>query len=592
MLSYHLEGGNFAFRHLIAFKTRGAGGVGEKQLAKIKLLTVLAPLFYVVIAEFLRNVYLEPRLTGAQVRLVVFVSTLAGAMIFSELVFGLIQRMQGLLDRERERIEGIFHHTSDAVVLLDDHDRVVAMNPAGFHLTGCTSESIRTGAITAARLFADVPERSDVPWWQMARQGRNVPYFEAVLRSADGRTVSVTGSATGIPAPEGGTQVALIMRDISEKKALEAEVARRHRQAEGLYSIGIDLASLGDLEDSLKDVLRNVREILGARWASWAFIDEGTGDLFWKYRDADGEDGDSSGVAEAMAAQAVAERRPLVDTRDGLTVIAVPVIQRGRTFGALVVGADRSRVAESDTLFLSSVATQAAVALENRDLYARGQSQAILEERERVAKEMHDGFGQTLTYLTAMVATMEQLLRRGKVDEALARLAETREMLREAHQEVRVAIFNLRQRPSEEDFVAQVKGILDQFGRQSGIETDLVADVRGVVPLPFEKSIQVLRVIQEALANVRKHAGATRAVVTIGQQGGALEVAVSDNGCGFDPATVTDAGQHFGLHIMKERSQEVGGQLDIESAPGRGTTVRLRVPLRRWAQRLTEAEVG
>ncbi len=569
--------------------------MGEKQLAKIKLLTILAPVAYVVVAESVRNIYLEERLTPAQVKLTVLVSTMVAAMIFSELVFGLIQRLQGLLDRERRRIEAIFHHTSDAVVLLDDHDRVVAMNPAGYRLTGWEPEAVGSGALHVAQLFEELAGRPDPPWWTLARQGQKVPYFEATVRSADGRAVSVTGSATGIPAPEGGTQVALIMRDISEKKALEAEVARRHRQAEGLYDIGLELASLGDLEENLKEVLRKVREILGARWASWAFIEEDTGALFWKYRDgaaSEGEDGAPAGMAEDLAVQAVAEQRPVIATPNGQTVVAVPLIQRGRTFGALVVGGAGAPVAQSDVLFLSSVATQAAVSLENRELYARGQSQAILEERDRVAKEMHDGFGQTLTYLTAMVATMEQLLLRGKVEEALSRLTEAREMLRQAHQEVRMAIFNLRQRPSGDDFVAQVRGLLEQFGRQASLRTELVSEVKGTVSLPFEKSIQVMRVIQEALANVRKHAAATKVVVSIAHRDGALEVAVADDGCGFIPDAAAQSGQHFGLHIMKERSQEVGGQLDIESAPGQGTTVRLRVPLGRWVQRPAPAEAG
>lgn len=568
--------------------------MGERQLAKIKLLTILAPVAYVVVAESLRNVYLEPRFTPVQVKLTVFVSTMVAAMIFSELVFALIQRLQGLLDRERRRIEAIFHHTSDAVVLLDDHDRVVAMNPAGYRLTGL-QQPAGQAALRASDLFADLAGQPDPSWWGRARRGQKIPYFEAAVRTADGRVVPVTGSAAGIPAPEGGTQVALIMRDISEKKALEAEVARRHRQAEGLYDIGLELAALGDLEENLRQVLRKVREILGARWASWALMEEDTGALFWKHHD--GEVGESpgagrAGVAEDLAARAVAERRPVIAADGGEPVVAVPLVQRGRTFGALVVGGLHAPLAQSDVLFLSSVGTQAAVSLENRELYARGQSQAILEERDRVAKEMHDGFGQTLTYLTAMVATMEQLLLRGKVEEALSRLTEAREMLRQAHQEVRMAIFNLRQRPSEEDFVAQVRSLLEQFGRQTGLKTEVESEVQGVVSLPFEKSIQVMRVIQEALANVRKHAAASKVVVRVAHRDGVLDVAVTDDGRGFSPEAAAEAGHHFGLHIMKERSQEVGGELDIRSAPGQGTTVRLRVPLGRWVQRPEPPDAG
>lgn len=560
--------------------------MNSTDVSKLKLITVLAPVVYVILAENFRSAYLIDSLSRLQVTVFVTLMTLVAAYIFSELVFGLILRMQRLLDRERQRIEGIFVHTSDAVFLLDERGQVVAMNPAGQRLVGHTEEDVREGKVTFDNIFTGGQPTRAPAWWEQLWKRGSLPYFEAAAAGPDG-PVPVTGSATIIPAPEGGMQVALIMRDIREKAALEAELERRRLQAEGLYDIGLDLASLGELEENLKSVLRKVEDILGADFVGWAFLDEAVGELDWRIlENRAGERLPASALdyVEALARRALDAGRPIAWAKPCATLAGVPVVLRGRAVGVLLVGAwFAKRFSQADLLFLSSVTNQAAVALENHELYKRGQGQAILEERERLAKEMHDGFGQTLTYLSAVVATMEQLLHRGKTEEALAKLAETREMLTQAHQEVRQAIFNLRERPTGEDFVGQVGKLLYQLGRQSGIETELKADDK-LIKLPFETEIQILRVIQEALANVRKHSGATRAGVQIAQKDGVLEVVVSDNGRGFRLDSSRDLGQHFGLRIMQERSQAVGGSLEIESIPGRGTQVRLTVPLRRRRQ--------
>lgn len=568
-----------------------------RSLFRLKLLTVLAPLCYIMAAEFFQNIYLRGKLPDYQSTLIIFVSTLAAALVFSEIVFGILARMEYLLHQQRKRIEAIFHHTSDAVILLDDADTVVAMNPAGHRLTGYAPETVAQGMAKARSLFA-VPS-GEAAWWGQARVKGQVPYFEAVVKSSAGVEIPVTGSATAIPAPEAGGQVALIMRDMSEKKALEAEVERRRRQAEGLYDIGLELASLVDLEDKLKDVLEKVKTTVGVNLAGWAFVDEATGEIQWNLLSCDGCGfsprrpdelcsmlaGGVPDALDALVRECIVDRLSAESSITCLLVSAVPVMAHGRAMGALLVGCGESyRPSVFDMIFLSSVATQAALALENMELYTHGQGQAILEERERVAKEMHDGFGQTLTYLTAMVATMEQLLRRDKVEEAMAKLADTRKMLGEAHQEVRMAIFHLRQETSGEDLLSQTRGLVDQFSRQSGIETDLVVEGASRVDLPFEKGIQVVRIIQEALANVRKHAGAAHVTVRINRFENTLEISVEDDGRGFDPSTVLETGQNFGLYIMEERTQAVGGDLKIASAAGKGARITLRVPMTRWSQ--------
>ncbi len=549
-----------------------------ESINRIKILTIMAPIAYFGGLEVLRERLLETYLTHPQVTAIVIVVTTVAALLFTEFVFSLITRMEHLLDRERQRITAIFRHTSDAVLLVDEEGRVTAMNPAAYLLTGLSPDDVREGRVAAADVL---PGDGVRPLWREAGERGALPYFESVVRTAGKEEVPVAGSAAAIPAPEGGSQVAFILKDFSEKKALEAEVRRRQLQAEGLYRIGLTLSSLSRFDDNLGLVLDEVRQILGAGSAACLLFDESTGE--WSWRPTGRELSASPRQVEKLARQAMAAKEPVVSRARGERLLLVPILLRGRPVGVLAVGApEQGEFSTADALFLSSAATQVAVALENRELYARGQSQAVLEERERVAKEMHDGFGQTLTYLTAMVATVEHLLRRSRVDEALRTLADARSMLKEAHEEVRMAIFNLRQRPDDSDFVKEVRQLAEQFSRQSGIEAEFVCECPQPLTLPFEKSIQVLRVIQEALNNVRKHSGARHATVRIARREDTVEVSVRDDGRGFDPASVEQS-DRFGLRIMQERSRDIGGELHLETAPGAGTTVRLVVPLRRWA---------
>jgi signal transduction histidine kinase len=263
-----------------------------------------------------------------------------------------------------------------------------------------------------------------------------------------------------------------------------------------------------------------------------------------------------------------------------LTLMAVPVKLEREVAGALVVGFHPQRaISSADMLFFSSMAHQAAVALENRHLYLQAQGRGILEERERLAKEMHDGLGQTLTYLSAMVGTMEQLLRKGRTKEAQRQLAQAKEMLAEAHQEIRQAIFHLRQKPTEGGLIAQVAELLRQMETQWRVKADLRVEIDPSLSLPLEVESQILRIVQEALTNVRKHAQARSVAVRFRSEGAVLRVEVEDDGRGFDLREAKEAPGRFGLRIMEERAQAIGAELRVVSAPGQGTRVELLVPI-------------
>ncbi len=203
---------------------------------------------------------------------------------------------------------------------------------------------------------------------------------------------------------------------------------------------------------------------------------------------------------------------------------------------------------------------------------------ASLLERDRIAREMHDSLAQVLAVahlrmcaLGARPAIVRDERLRAEVDD-LATLC------REAHRDVREAIVGLKDahRP-ERGLLDRLGDFVATFSRTSGIPTTLQVDLPGTPGLSPAAQVQVVRVVQEALANVRKHAGAERAQVRVTAHVDHTEFVVEDDGTGFDPfrSAPTDG---FGLGTMRERTESVGGRFFVDSRPGRGTRIVAILP--------------
>lgn len=219
-----------------------------------------------------------------------------------------------------------------------------------------------------------------------------------------------------------------------------------------------------------------------------------------------------------------------------------------------------------------------------RELELRQQrTQAMVEERERLARELHDSAGQVLAYVSMQAQAIRKYVHDGQgavAEEQLTRLAET---ARESHTDIRESILSLKAGAGQEwRFFVVLQQYLDTFADHYGIRTELVIPA-GLSEEAFEPDagLQLLRVTQEALTNVRKHAQARRVEVRLEQQDGHLQIVVADDGCGFDPDRSIDGEHdHFGLTFMRERLAVIGGALAVHSQPGAGTQVVLTVPLR------------
>lgn len=216
-------------------------------------------------------------------------------------------------------------------------------------------------------------------------------------------------------------------------------------------------------------------------------------------------------------------------------------------------------------------------AIENQRLAAREREMAVSEERNLVAQGLHDSIAQGLNFLNLQVQMLEQSVRGGQLAEVEAIVPALRAGVAESYQDVRELLNNFRTRLPDGNVAASMKETIEKFERQTGIAVDLEADTDGA-PFPREQQLQLLFIAQEALSNIRKHAQASRVTVRLHDRQDFM-LCIEDNGVGFDPAALHAQGDgHVGLHIMRERAQRIDAQLRVESRPGGGTRVELRVP--------------
>jgi signal transduction histidine kinase len=206
----------------------------------------------------------------------------------------------------------------------------------------------------------------------------------------------------------------------------------------------------------------------------------------------------------------------------------------------------------------------------------RVRAQAIIEERERIARELHDGVAQFLGYLSAKIGATRIVLRNKAEDIADGNLEQVEESIREQSIEVRSAIIGLKMAGSvDKGLLVNVREFIDQCNRLNDrtLELEISSDSDSL-EMEVEKELQLFRILQEAVSNIRKHSMASRASVRLEKNESQMIMTISDNGVGFDPVqTGLERGGHFGLLIMFERAREIGAHIEIKSNPGSGTQV-------------------
>jgi signal transduction histidine kinase len=257
----------------------------------------------------------------------------------------------------------------------------------------------------------------------------------------------------------------------------------------------------------------------------------------------------------------------------------VPLRLNQTTIGALwTARRNGSAFTCADLIGLGYLANQVVITLEHASMAARLQSLAVIEERSRIAREMHDSLAQILGYLGLETQTLEALVHQNDTEALLAELKSARAAIKSAQADVRENILSLRTTLAGDiDLSDALSAYVQEFGIQMAIQAETVNNVGSALALSPLAETQCVRIVQEALTNVRKHAQANHVCVEMNAHSGWFEIRVIDDGIGLPRHTPSN--RHFGLQTMRERAESVGGSLTVVSPPNQGTTVTLRLPL-------------
>jgi signal transduction histidine kinase len=258
---------------------------------------------------------------------------------------------------------------------------------------------------------------------------------------------------------------------------------------------------------------------------------------------------------------------------DMRSFLGVPIVSAEGVIGAfyLTQKQDGHAFGEADQELIELLAAHAAIAITNARLYEQSRELSMLSERNRLALELHDVVSQKLFSLVLSAEAAAAQLER---DPPAARVQVERlgELARQALDELRSLILGLRPPELARDGLeATLRNDVDMLARVHGMKVELVGELASG---DGERDLAVLRIVHEALHNALLHARARRIVVRLGAE--AIEV--TDDGVGFDPELAEVRSRHLGLTSMEERAGELGGRLEIRTAPGQGTTVTLSLP--------------
>lgn len=264
--------------------------------------------------------------------------------------------------------------------------------------------------------------------------------------------------------------------------------------------------------------------------------------------------------------------------REGIQLgINVPLLVKEALVGEIAIAAREVRpVSEEELSLLAAIGQQVGMAVENARLYEQAEQAAVTTERSRLARELHDSVTQLLYSITLYAEAAVELLASGEMETAAGHLRELRDTAQEALRETRLLIFELH-RPDigPGGLIAALKARLEAVEARGGMQADL--QVEGVEALPRGVQEELYNIAQEALNNALKHAHANCVHIRLRFEAVETELAVIDDGVGFEISNER-LGGGFGIQGMKERALKLGGKLEIETAPGKGTKISVRLP--------------
>ncbi len=386
-------------------------------------------------------------------------------------------------------------------------------------------------------------------------------------------------------------------------QSLEQRVVDRTRELSALYEVTAVTGESLDLEITLEQSLDRVLEAMRTNMGIIHLLDGGTGrggektlsmvaqqgfpaDIMPQRETIAANSGLAGWVIEhgevLIVPDVVTDPRlvQLSNVEPGTTYIGVPIRARGQVLGTLSVlkKKELSQFSMDELTLLTSIADHVGVVVESARLHHRAEQAAVLEERGRLSRELHDSVTQLLYALTLFAKTGRNLTEAEELEGVKQNLEQIGETAQQALTEMRLLVYELRPLDlNQEGLATALRRRLNAVEGRTPIKTRIHAQELGKLPLMVEQGFY--RIAQEALNNALKHAAANSVTIYLHLKDGRVELEVVDDGIGFDPAAMGDKGG-IGLISMQERAQNLGGSLTILSTLGEGTRIKASIEVR------------
>ena len=374
-----------------------------------------------------------------------------------------------------------------------------------------------------------------------------------------------------------------------------ASIEEQNQRLAALYEVSALAAEAGTLQALTQGFVQQVRRVSSADAAAVRWSDEANERYVLLAADGlpssmvEDEHCVVAGACECAQVQAQAQMRviPILPSSEvqlphcreaGFqTVVTIPVQLHQRLLGEVTLFFRRPvELADDARELLASMSRHLASSMEGLRATALEREAAVAGERSLIARELHDSIAQSLAFLKIQVQLLQTAVNKGNDAARDRSIAELDAGVRECYADVRELLVHFRTRTQDEDIEGALRATLSKFEHQTGVATTLSMTGQGR-PLAPDVQIQVLHIVQEALSNVRKHAGARHVQLRV-QRHPCWRFEVHDDGQGFDPAAVPPDSLHVGLGIMRERAERIQATLALRSRAGGGTCVALELP--------------
>jgi len=515
---------------------------------------------------------------------------------------------------ELTKLSQAIEQTADTVLITDKSGVIKYTNPAFESITGYSRSEVigKTPRVLKSGVHDEAFYRQ---LWKTVGDGQ---VFRSVFtnRRKNGELYYEEKTITPIHNEQGQiTSYVATGKDISERVAayqtlerrveertrevnqLYAQADQRSRELAALYSADEQLHQHLRLEQVLQAFLNVTIDLLHADKTSVQLWDENQNRLVVKAwrgllpesiellascRTGEGIAGKVFETGEPVALEHVSDAPPPMDhiakREDIHSILSIPINISDRTVGVFMLYYCQPRTFyDNDKRFFQAFAQRAGLAIANARLYEQAEQTAILTERQRMARELHDSVTQSLYSLTLIAEAGRRMATAGDLTQTAHYLGRLGETARQALKEMRLMVYEMR--PLELQHTGLVKALqqrLDAVEKRSGTETQL--EMEGAIHLPIPLEEDLYRIAQEALNNAIKHSAATKITVRLHAENETLELEVEDNGTGLNIETVSNQGG-MGLENMRERAHHLGGKLTLISKPGVGTNVKVIIPI-------------